>query len=123
MVQKGGILPITAYTVERYSMCCSALSEQCFFRTMDNIIAVMVVKNCVIGRHDAKLWMADVDRKAIVSAGVRHFPFKSELNERLTKNIFPLPVEALHVVLECDADVNNSVFLLRQTSRHRNLSL
>lgn len=56
---------------------------------MDNIIAVMVVKNCVNGRYDAQLWMAG---KAIVSAGVRRFPFKSELKERLTKNIFPLPV-------------------------------
>lgn len=114
MVQKGGILPITAHTVERL-LYLTRVSEQWTI-----LLQLWLLKSVLV---DARLQMA---RKANVSAGVRQFPFKSDLNERLTKNIFPLPVEALHVVLECDAELQMLItasFLLRQTSWHRNLSL
>lgn len=84
-----------------YDTYCRApfICDQCFW-TMDNIIAVMAVKNCVNRRHGIK-WKVNKIHFSSASWGTACCPW-----------------------MRCRTpDVNNSIFLLRQTSRHRKLSL
>lgn len=80
-----------------YSTYCRApvKCDQCYW-TLNIIIAVMAVKNCIIGRHDTQVWMEDVAEKGrcFCCVGLGQLkthisaPFEAELDERLTKRHF-----------------------------------